>query len=128
MLETYRSDGELLAITIRLVERDLVEVGRTLTEGKMRGWRGTGTSCEGCGAALIKTESGEKNMKKKKKVTSATIVGAAPMSFGRTVVGQEDGGDVDGEDEEIGETASDRAVVIFRSGEAFHRRCMPRME
>jgi hypothetical protein len=122
MLDTYKSDGELMVITLRLLERDRFQDVEALARGKERGWCGGGKGgdlCGGCGERLTLNNKGragirEKRGKGKRKLLSET---------GRGVDGDEEGLDGEEEENEQEEESSGR-VVIFRSGVACHQRCL----
>ncbi|KZT28975.1 hypothetical protein NEOLEDRAFT_1057219 [Neolentinus lepideus HHB14362 ss-1] len=48
MLESYRSDGDMLFITKHLVDRDVFETTEELVCAKLRGWAPTRGICQGC--------------------------------------------------------------------------------
>lgn len=71
MMDTYRSDTDVLGVTIRLVERDWFESVKEMTRQRVKGWRpsveawekgdvvvGTGEG-KGNGLAAVGTESEE---------------------------------------------------------------------
>ena len=53
MLESYRSDGDMLAITKHLVDRDLFEAVSNITRERARGWAPVGTTCAFCRNPLV---------------------------------------------------------------------------
>ncbi|KAF7321372.1 Lateendosome to vacuole transport-family protein [Mycena kentingensis (nom. inval.)] len=52
MLESYRSDGDMLAISKKLVDRDLFDTIADATRERARGWKASGLSCAVCGKIL----------------------------------------------------------------------------
>ncbi|KAJ1304772.1 hypothetical protein OPQ81_005908 [Rhizoctonia solani] len=52
MLETYRTEGDVLGITKRLVEQDLFEVMNEHVLARRRGWRSVIPVCAGCNSEL----------------------------------------------------------------------------
>ncbi|KAF7288694.1 Lateendosome to vacuole transport-family protein [Mycena chlorophos] len=52
MLESYRSDGDMLAISKKLVDRDLFDTIAEATRERARGWAAPGLSCAVCSKAL----------------------------------------------------------------------------
>jgi hypothetical protein len=56
MLESYRSDGDMLIITKHLVDRDLFEMMDEVTHDRARGWASSHGACASCRQALQKLE------------------------------------------------------------------------
>ena len=56
MLETYRSDGDMLIITKHLVDRDLFATVQELTQEKLRGWAPSQGRCQKCRQWLVDTQ------------------------------------------------------------------------
>ncbi|KAF7315618.1 Lateendosome to vacuole transport-family protein [Mycena indigotica] len=52
MLESYRSDGDMLAISKKLVDRDLFDTIAEATRERARGWAPVGFNCVVCGKLL----------------------------------------------------------------------------
>jgi hypothetical protein len=59
MLESYKSEGDLLTMTNRLVDRDLFDVIEERTILKKRGWRIQTSVCQTCGKNLRSPHSGD---------------------------------------------------------------------
>ncbi|EPQ57241.1 hypothetical protein GLOTRDRAFT_73888 [Gloeophyllum trabeum ATCC 11539] len=57
MLESYRSDGDMLLITKHLIDRDVFETTEELVRERLKGWSPEKGICRGCRKAL----SGDKN-------------------------------------------------------------------
>ncbi|TEB37657.1 lateendosome to vacuole transport-family protein [Coprinellus micaceus] len=55
MLESYRSDGDMLVITKHLIDRDLFDTVAHLTVEKGRGWSPTAAKCSVCRKPIIGT-------------------------------------------------------------------------
>lgn len=53
MLESYRSDGDMLIIAKRLIDRDLFEVVSDVTKERSRGWRPSRSICAVCRKPLL---------------------------------------------------------------------------
>jgi hypothetical protein len=53
MLESYRSEGEMLTMTVRLVEADLFVSVKEITDRRQAGWSLASLICEGCGEDLF---------------------------------------------------------------------------
>jgi hypothetical protein len=53
MLESYRSEGEMLTMTVRLVEADLFVSVKEVTEKRQAGWSLTSSACGSCGRELL---------------------------------------------------------------------------
>lgn len=53
MLETYRSDGDMLIITKHLVDRDLFTTVEELTQERLRGWAPSQGRCQQCRQWLV---------------------------------------------------------------------------
>lgn len=53
MLETYRSDGDMLIITKHLVDRDLFTTVEELTQERLRGWAPSQGRCQRCRQWLV---------------------------------------------------------------------------
>lgn len=63
MLESYRSETEMLVMTTRLMQDDLFGNVRLMTEKRQAGWRPSQGICEGCGKALFRRNEGSKGVK-----------------------------------------------------------------
>jgi hypothetical protein len=62
MLETYRTEGDMLGITKRLVEQDLFEIMNDHVLARQRGWRSVAPVCAGCNSELhVNLEGDSKN-------------------------------------------------------------------
>lgn len=59
MLESYRSDGDILIITKHLVDRDLFETVASVTKERARGWSPFTAVCSLCGKSLIRSQKGD---------------------------------------------------------------------
>ncbi|KAG8715568.1 Vacuolar protein sorting-associated protein 8 [Ceratobasidium sp. 394] len=57
MLETYRSEGDVLGITKRLIEQDLFEVMQEHVLARQRGWKSAAPMCAECNVELRTTVS-----------------------------------------------------------------------
>lgn len=55
MLESYRSDGDILTISKHLVDRDLFETVSEATRERMRGWAAPQMACAFCRQSLFQT-------------------------------------------------------------------------
>jgi vacuolar protein sorting-associated protein 8 len=55
MLETYRSEGDILAITKKLVDRDLFDTIAEMTKDRGRGWGPRTNTCQKCRKSLLIT-------------------------------------------------------------------------
>jgi len=62
MLESYRSDGDMLIITKHLVDRDLFEVLEEVARERARGWAPSHGACTFCREVLLKTQNSEPSM------------------------------------------------------------------
>lgn len=57
MLESYRSDGDILVITKRLVDRDLFETVADVVRERARGWAAGSATCSYCRKQLLGSTS-----------------------------------------------------------------------
>ena len=57
MLETYRSEGDMLVISKHLVDRDLFQIAEELAVERSRGWAPGGKVCSTCRKALYETKT-----------------------------------------------------------------------
>ena len=58
MLDSYRSEGEMLSMTTRMVEEDLFVGVEEVTRKRQRGWRPSWSQCQVCGKEVLVEESG----------------------------------------------------------------------
>ena len=93
MMDTYRSDTEVLGVTIRLVERDLSESVKEMTSQRLKGWR----------PSIEAWEKGE--------VVLGTREGRGKGHAASLGAGGEEG---EGEDEEP--STRSKGIVVFRCG------------
>ncbi|KAF9241625.1 Golgi CORVET complex core vacuolar protein 8-domain-containing protein [Melanogaster broomeanus] len=56
MLESYRSDGDMLFISQRLLDRDVFDTMQEFTKEKMKGWSAQGGVCSYCHQALLQRD------------------------------------------------------------------------
>ncbi|KAF8844392.1 hypothetical protein BDN67DRAFT_771415 [Paxillus ammoniavirescens] len=56
MLESYRSDGDMLFMSQRLLDRDVFDVVEEFTKEKMRGWSAQRGVCTHCHQALLQRD------------------------------------------------------------------------
>lgn len=57
MLDSYRSEGDMLAMTTKLVEADLFVSVEKMTRKRQQGWRPAEIACAQCGETLVGTEA-----------------------------------------------------------------------
>ncbi|KAJ7462355.1 Golgi CORVET complex core vacuolar protein 8-domain-containing protein [Mycena galericulata] len=75
MLESYRSDGDMLAISKKLVERDLFETVAEATRERARGWAPHNRTCSFCRKALyLGSEQAQRDAEPAQIVVSRTGV------------------------------------------------------
>lgn len=58
MLESYRSDGDILTITKRLLDRDVFDTVEELTRVRLKGWTMPLDACSSCGKHLLSGKGG----------------------------------------------------------------------
>lgn len=59
MMESYRSDGDILAITKQILDRDVFNIVEELAKVRSRGWKlEGGVACSSCGKGLLSTTGG----------------------------------------------------------------------
>ena len=59
MMESYRSDGDILTITKQILDRDVFDTVEELTKVRSRGWRlERGATCSSCGKRLLSMTGG----------------------------------------------------------------------
>jgi len=59
MMESYRSDGDILTITKQILDRDVFDIVEELTKVRSRGWRlERGATCSSCGKGLLSMTGG----------------------------------------------------------------------
>ena len=59
MMESYRSDGDILTITKQILDRDVFDTVEELAKVRSRGWKlGRGVTCSSCGKGLLLTAGG----------------------------------------------------------------------
>ena len=59
MMESYRSDGDILTITKQILDRDVFDTVEELTKVRSRGWRlARGATCSSCGKGLLSMTGG----------------------------------------------------------------------
>ena len=58
MLDSYRSEGEMLSMTTRMVEEDLFVGVEEVTRKRQMGWRPSWSQCQVCGKEVLGEESG----------------------------------------------------------------------
>jgi len=56
MLESYRSDGDMLIITKRLVDRDLFDTMELISRERARGWAALHATCASCRQPLLQVK------------------------------------------------------------------------
>lgn len=110
MLESYRSDGDLLGITRHILDRDFFEVVEECTKEHVRGW-GPATGglgvCWGCRKALS--------------VPEQSVVGMVDTK-GKGVAVDDDRRQ---KDDGAGREEVETKVVISRTGAIYHVGCLP---
>lgn len=111
MLESYRSDGDLLGITRGILEKDFFEVVEEYQQERVRGWApasGKTGRCWGCRKPLYVPDSAPRHENMETRPTG-TGKGKA----------RDDGTRL----EEPEETVS--KIVVSRTGAIYHDRCLP---
>ena len=59
MMESYRSDGDILTITKQILDRDVFDTVEELAKVRSRGWKlKRGAACSSCGKGLLFTTGG----------------------------------------------------------------------
>ena len=97
MMEAYRAEGDMLAITKHLLDRDVFETVEMAARARARGWAPRVGSCAGCRRPLAPAAAAAALAKKQQLGTAVTDV----------------------EEEGFGE------ITIMRTGIAYHGSCLP---
>ncbi|GBE80615.1 predicted protein [Sparassis crispa] len=77
MLDSFRSEGDLLIITKRLVDRDLFATIEELTQDRLQGWAPSQGTCRSCGEVFL-------NAKKTSTSGESDFGSAVPIIVSRT--------------------------------------------
>ncbi|EGN99739.1 hypothetical protein SERLA73DRAFT_88352 [Serpula lacrymans var. lacrymans S7.3] len=62
MLESYRSDGDMLVISKHLLERDVFDTVEEFTRERMKGWAPSRNVCSGCRKSLLEGKKVESDV------------------------------------------------------------------
>ncbi|KAG2150383.1 Golgi CORVET complex core vacuolar protein 8-domain-containing protein [Suillus clintonianus] len=62
MLESYRTDGDMLIISKRLIDRDVFDSVELYAKEKMRGWTPSCGVCSSCGRTLLPSQADAENV------------------------------------------------------------------
>ncbi|RPD57488.1 hypothetical protein L227DRAFT_631711 [Lentinus tigrinus ALCF2SS1-6] len=74
MLESFRSEGDMLIITKHLVDRDVSETIAELVGERNRGWAPARGACNSCGAMFVDAHSTKPTMEGEAQPTSEPVV------------------------------------------------------
>jgi len=72
MLESYRSEGDILVITKHMVDRDLFDAIEGLSKERVKGWRPADISCASCHKSVFVPAEGEDDSSSTKVAVSRT--------------------------------------------------------
>ena len=73
MLESYRSEGDMLVITKRSIDRDLFETVEVLTREKAKGWASSRATCSVCRGSLLVPRNYESTMQESRNIMHVVI-------------------------------------------------------
>ncbi|KAL1925581.1 uncharacterized protein VTP21DRAFT_464 [Calcarisporiella thermophila] len=119
MLDAYRYDGNLLAMTNRLFDNDLFLGVEGVVKSRGRGWRPRRSACDICGAAFWDTAA---------RTAATTPQQRASGSNANTDEQLPDQGAECPESSQASTSAGiashDHDVIIFRCSHSYHRKCL----